>query len=210
MLRPPDLRFHNYGLEMLEGLDRSKPLKPGGIGTHVPIKTGTKVSWRDVEIAIKVKGTWGNLIAQGATYARCLFAARETRHFALVVAFNHQSFEVRFCFFRRDGLWASKAFDLRQEDGLKTFVRAVAGLLSWSNVSEVGMDPSRSDRQFFNADRCLDITDVVCYHIWNVPFSVPQEPLKCLGVPRFLRGTAIQGTALPTLPEQSALSSKEL
>ena len=112
---------------MKEVLDGFEPLKPDGIGTHGPIQAGTKVSWRDVEIAIKVKDPWGNLIAQGATYARCLFAARETRHFALLVAFNQKSIEVRFCFFRRDGLWASKAFDLRQRDGFKTFVRAVAG-----------------------------------------------------------------------------------
>ena len=157
-----NLRFHVYGLEMQEGLDGSEPLKPNGIGTHGPIETGTKVSWRDVEIAIEVKGAWGNLIAQGSMYARCLFAARETRLFALLVAFNHQIFQVRFCFFRRDGLWASKALDLRQEDGFKTFICAVAGLLSWSTLSEAGMDTFRSDRQFFIADRYLDITHVLC------------------------------------------------
>jgi hypothetical protein len=157
-----NLRFHVYGLEMEEVLDGVRPLKPDGIGTHEPIQTGTKVSWRDVEIAVEVKDLWENLISQGATYARCLFAARETRHFALLIAFNHKSCEVRFCFFQRDGLWASQLLHLRQEDGFKTFVRAVAGLLSWSTLSEAGMDTCRSDRQFFIAGRCLDITDVLC------------------------------------------------
>ena len=73
-----------------------------------------------------------------------------------------QSFEVRFCFFWQDGLWVSKAFNLCQEDRFEMFVRAVVGLLSWLNVSEAGMDLSWSDRQFFIADRCLDITDVLC------------------------------------------------
>ena len=157
-----NLRFHVYGLEMKEVLDGVRPLKPDGIGTHGPIETGAKVSWRDVEIAIEIKELWGNLIAQGATYARSLFAARETRHFALLIAYNHQSSQARFCFFRRDGLRASKALNIREEDGFKTFVRAVAGLLSWSTLFEAGMDPSRSERQFFIADRCLDITEVLC------------------------------------------------
>ena len=59
-----NLRFHVHGLEMQEGLDGTKPLKPSGIGTHGPIESGIKVSWQDVEIAIEVKGAWGNLIAQ--------------------------------------------------------------------------------------------------------------------------------------------------
>jgi hypothetical protein len=112
-----DLQFYNHGLEMKEGMDHSHPLKPDMIGVRGSIEGGRKVSWQDVEVAIEVKGGWPDLIdliAQGATYARCLFAARESRHFVLLIAFNHKSSEIRFCFFRRDGLWASPALNLCQ------------------------------------------------------------------------------------------------
>ena len=52
-----------------------------------------------IEIAVEIKNDWPKLIAQAAAYTCCLLAARETSLFALVIAFNHQTFEVRFCFF---------------------------------------------------------------------------------------------------------------
>jgi hypothetical protein len=102
------------------------------------------------------------MIAQAATYARCLFAARESRHFVLVIAFNHKTSDTRFCFFRRDGLWASDALNLRQAEGFKTFVHAVAGILSWGTLFEAGMDEFRSDRHFFIASQFFEIVDVFC------------------------------------------------
>ena len=157
-----DLRFHLYGREVKEGVDGSCPLKPDGVGVEGTIGEKDKVSWTSIEYAVEVKNDWVDLVAQAATYARCMFSARETRQFALVIGFNHQTFDSRFCFFRRDGLWASLKLNLHDDDGFETFVRAVAGLLSWEALSDAGMDPYRSERHFFIAHQRLDIVHVFC------------------------------------------------
>jgi hypothetical protein len=87
---------------MKDDLDGSHALKPDGLGVHGDL-TGASASWRDVEVAIKVKGDWNELIARAATYAHCLFVARETRLFALVIALNHKTSVVRSCFFVETG-----------------------------------------------------------------------------------------------------------
>src|SRR5262249_12191800 len=56
----------------------------------------------------------------------------------------------------------SPELDLLTENGFKTFVRAVAGLLSWETLVEAGMDVHRNDKQFFIANQRLDIVDVLC------------------------------------------------
>jgi hypothetical protein len=144
-----------------EGGLGSDALKPDGLGVHGNLREDP-ASWRNIEVAIEVKDDWNELITQAAIYASWLFAARESRLFALMIALNHKTSAFRFCFFRRDGLWASPALDLRKAEGFRMFARAIVVILSWKTLSDAGMDPVRSDRYFLIANRCLKIVEVIC------------------------------------------------
>ncbi|KAJ7666542.1 hypothetical protein B0H17DRAFT_879763, partial [Mycena rosella] len=56
-----------------------------------------------IQIPVEVKDNWPDMVAQAATYARCLFSASPSRAFALVLAYHHTDCELRFLIFHRGG-----------------------------------------------------------------------------------------------------------
>jgi hypothetical protein len=136
------LCFSVYDRVTEDGIDGAHALKPDLVGCDQKILVGKKVSWHDIRIPVEVKKSWPDMVAQAATYARCMFSASAGRQYALVIAFDHARAEVRCLFFHRGGLTASPALKLKEAEGRKGFVAAVVGLASLKDRWSGGMDES--------------------------------------------------------------------
>jgi len=134
------LSFFVYDRPM-KGVDNAASLKPSGVGTYTE-KPGNseRIHWYVAELAIEIKNSWPHMITQSAIYARCLFAACESRGFVLVIAFNNRTSEVWFSFYHRGGLTSTSASKLREAVGFRTVVRTAVGVSMWPDASAAGMD----------------------------------------------------------------------
>ena len=135
-----NLCFSIYDREMAEGLDGAAPLKPDVIGTNRVILPGEKIKWTDSYqmVPVEVKGDWLQLVAQAATYARCIFATGR-RLFVLVIALRHTTREVRFLFFHRSGLSSTTPAKLTTDEGWNRFISAVVGITACPNAHAAGL-----------------------------------------------------------------------
>ena len=141
------LTFSEYDRVTEDGVDGAHALKPDLVGCDQDIARGKTVSWHAIRIPVEVKKSWPDTVAQAAAYARCMFAASSGRQYALVIALNYISTEVRFLFFHRGGLTASPAFNLKHDDGWMHFVGAMVGLASVNDRFSCGMDHSFDNSQ---------------------------------------------------------------
>ena len=91
-----------------------------------------------ITLPVEVKTSWKDMVAQAATYARCMFGASPMRTFALVLAFNHNSNTLRFLVFHRGGLTASDGCHTAERDGLKEIARLFLTLALWRTAEEAG------------------------------------------------------------------------
>ncbi|KAJ7903406.1 hypothetical protein B0H14DRAFT_3679709 [Mycena olivaceomarginata] len=57
-----------------------------------------------MQLPVAVNKDWVHMLSQANNYARCLFDANPSRAFALVLAYNHRTYELRFLIFHRGGL----------------------------------------------------------------------------------------------------------
>jgi hypothetical protein len=131
----------------MEGKDGSHPLKPDGLGCNGEISPTGKVSWRDIRVAVEVKGAWPELVAQAATYSCCMFASSRGQNYNLVIEFNRKTCEVRFLFFHRGDETACPAV-LKSDVGRQRFIVAMVGLASIIDRDSAGMDSSRDNSRF--------------------------------------------------------------
>ena len=143
------LRFSTYDRETADGIDGAHALKPDLVGCDEDIPSSRKVFWREIRIPVEVKDSWSDMVAQAATYARCMFAASSGRQYALIITLHHPSSEVRFLFFHRGGLTSSPIFDLKTKDGFAMFVAAMAGLAAVNDQVSGGMDDSVNNSQIY-------------------------------------------------------------
>ncbi|KAF5361345.1 hypothetical protein D9757_012331 [Collybiopsis confluens] len=139
-----DLKFYVWDKPMQDGVDGAHPLepdfarvfgeeKPNSLFWSAPSKgKGTK-------IPVEVKGSWSELIAQAATYARALFSANPLRQFALVIGYNHKEHAMRFLVFHRGGLTASKPLELNSEQGQKDLILLLSSILTWKGLADAGL-----------------------------------------------------------------------
>jgi hypothetical protein len=124
---------------MAEGLDGAAPVKPDVIGTNRVLLPGEKIKWTDSYqmVSVEVKGDWLQLVAQAATYARCIFATGR-RLFVLVIALRHTTREVRFLFFHRSGLSSTTPAKLTTDEGWNRFISAVVRINACPNALAAG------------------------------------------------------------------------
>ena len=130
-----------------DGVEGAAPVKPnvtGGIGISKLAEqrlywkpTPDKPTYR-ITLPVEVKDDWKDMVAQAATYARCLFGASPMRTFALVLAFNHSSNALRFLVFHRGGLTASNECHTAKPKGLEGIARLFLTLALWRTAEEAG------------------------------------------------------------------------
>ncbi|EIW80211.1 hypothetical protein CONPUDRAFT_137525 [Coniophora puteana RWD-64-598 SS2] len=156
------LRFAEWAKPVSDGVGSDDSLKPdlvgfipretedssGAISTHdIP----SKVSWTlsdaareeanhcELLIPVEVKRSWSELIAQAATYARCLSFASPVRQFSLVLAYQYKAKELRFLVFHPGGLTASAALDPSNSEHHIDILRLFVALITWETRADAGL-----------------------------------------------------------------------
>lgn len=139
------LRFYPYDAEMREKLDSTKPLKPDILGFRARTPFEKPVSWDDVAVFIEVKANLVETIKQLAVYARAHLALNRRRSSSITMSFDHTTTILYFFYFHCSGISASPALHLDREDGFKSFVEHMVGLLSIKDEEAFGLDMTRAE-----------------------------------------------------------------
>jgi hypothetical protein len=75
-----DFAFIPLGKRTLRNMERSKALKPDGIGLPGELPTRRKAPWEDIEIIVEAKKDVKDMVKQAATHASCSLL-NDSRHF---------------------------------------------------------------------------------------------------------------------------------
>lgn len=138
------LHFYPHDAQMLDKLDSEKALKPDILGLlHSP--QVDQISWNDVSVFIEVKADTAGMIKQLATYARTHLSLNRRRSFSIGIAFNQKGKKMflQFLCFHRSGISTSSKLFLREEDGFRSVIKHMVGLLSIKDEEEFGLDMTR-------------------------------------------------------------------
>ncbi|GJJ08913.1 hypothetical protein Clacol_003133 [Clathrus columnatus] len=73
------VKFEVYDRLMAGGVGNDAPLRPDALARIPSGIHDDKVFWEDVELCVEVKNKYGDMVAQGATYARSIFYAQRSR-----------------------------------------------------------------------------------------------------------------------------------
>ncbi|TCD62006.1 hypothetical protein EIP91_007624 [Steccherinum ochraceum] len=146
-----NLWFSAYDRETADGIGGASPLKPDVVGIKGS-RPGNRVRpkehlwWKppmnqlllQLLLPCEVKGRWKDLIMQAATYARALFFAAPSRIFALTLAFNHKTMQLRFLIFHRGGLTASKPLCPSQPEHFGRILQLFLSIMLWQTPTDAG------------------------------------------------------------------------
>ncbi|KAL4258679.1 hypothetical protein AB1N83_007173 [Pleurotus pulmonarius] len=146
-------RFYVYDRSMLGSVDGEAALKPDLLASKSPLDGGLRIYWYHAMLGGEVKLSWPELVAQAATYARCIFAATEHRVFIPILCLNHAEGSFRLCLYHRGGLLASTAMNLKTIVGFHLFVSTIVGLWQWDSLKKASMTPSIVSPLFSAVDR---------------------------------------------------------
>ncbi|KAJ6512169.1 hypothetical protein C8R47DRAFT_684167 [Mycena vitilis] len=150
-----NLTFVKYDKAMGDGIGDAAALQPdlGGVDDKSP---APKLYWSPpdgvkksrMSIPVEVKGEWRELIAQAATYGRCLFSANPSRVFALVLGVNHRRKSLRFLLFHRGGLTTHTEIFFETTHGRAEVLRVLMTVLSWSDAHHAGFVSTSNELRY--------------------------------------------------------------
>jgi hypothetical protein len=150
------LRFETYDKPMNAGTDTDDPIKPDLIARQRDPSNSKPLrqpaSWKEVEFCVEVKDQWAPLIAQAATYARCILAFQRNRRFVPVIFFKHSSMEVKFGVYTASWVCiSSTALNIadKNPDGFKKLVGEMARIIDCKSRWSAGFD-STCNNQFIH------------------------------------------------------------
>ncbi|KAH9044430.1 hypothetical protein EDB85DRAFT_457573 [Lactarius pseudohatsudake] len=123
---------------MGDKLDSIVPLKPDILKIRTPRQP--KIFWNDVAISVEVNAHPVDVVKQLATYARAHLALNRRRSFSIAIAFDHRILTFRFLCFHRSGVSASPLLELAKEDGFRSIVDHMVGILSIRDEAAFGLD----------------------------------------------------------------------
>ncbi|KAI9452529.1 hypothetical protein BJY52DRAFT_1190201 [Lactarius psammicola] len=139
-----DPHFDPHGVEMREKVDSEKPLKPDILGllrSHTPDEL--EISWNDVAIFVEVKSCPIDVVKRLATYAHRHLAVDRRRSFFIAIAFSHKALTLHSLCFHRSGVSISSPLHLDKEDGFRSVVEHMVGILSIRDEEAFGLDMTR-------------------------------------------------------------------
>ncbi|KAH9081658.1 hypothetical protein EDB83DRAFT_2670046 [Lactarius deliciosus] len=146
-LKNQGLHFHPHGAEMRDKLNSEKPLKPAILGLLDSRTCGTstesKISWNDVAVIVEVKANQVEVVKQLATYAHSHLGLNRRRSFSIAMSFNQSALTLQFFCFHRSGVSSSPELRLKEEDGFRSVVEHMVGILSIQSEEAFGLDMTR-------------------------------------------------------------------
>ena len=198
-----DLEF-TVGKTVMDGVEGAASLKPditGGKG--ISVLAGERLYWKPpadkpahkITLPVEVKKQWRAMVAQAATYARCLFAASPMRTFVLALGFNHESNMLRLLAFHRGGLTASEEYDITKPDGLKEIARLFLTLASWGTAEEAGVITCCSENVY-----SLPANEEGTEHVWAVAEGILSRSVCVRGRTTYVSRVRLQTDTAPATP----------
>ncbi|CAA7263360.1 unnamed protein product [Cyclocybe aegerita] len=155
-----DLDFIKYDRTTGDGIRAAHPLKPdlaGGRKLVVIFQQDPSAtlywsridkSHHQIDIPVEVKLDEKDMVAQAASYARCLFSASPSRLFSLVLCFNQKNKSLRFVIFHRGGLTASLPLYLDTQGGREGALELFLSITCWTSATDAGFNPSCNDLEY--------------------------------------------------------------
>ena len=139
-----------------------------------------KISWIDVAVFIAVKSHLIGAVKQLVTYTHCCLAIDRRRSFSIAIAFGHKALTLRFLCFHRSGISISPPLHLDTEDGFRSVVEHMIGILSIRNEAAIGLDKTRV-KDVYHLNNCkyeivrtIHERNSVCGHS-TVVYSLKRE-----------------------------------
>ena len=162
-----DLNFIVYDKPTEDGIHNSAALKLDLVG-GLNLNSTERAAWSPIDekvnqvlLPVEVKNDWAQLVAQAATYARCLFSASPSRQFALTLGFQQSKAELRFLVFHRGGLTSSKPLSVQDKKGQQDILRIFLSILNWKSSIDAGFLDFSNDIDMFLPLRKNEETGVV-------------------------------------------------
>ena len=143
------LHFYPHGVEMQEKVYSDVHLKPDMLGllhSHMPDEP--TISWSDVAVFIEVKGQLIEAVKQLAMYAHCHLAVERRRSFTIGIAICRKQLTLHFICFHRSGISISPPLHLDEEDGFRSVVGHMVGIMSIRDEEAFGLDMTSVDNVF--------------------------------------------------------------
>jgi hypothetical protein len=156
------LHFYHHSVEMREKIDSDTHLKPDMLGlchSHTPDEP--TIPWNDVTVFIEVKSQLIEAVKRLATYAHCHLALERRRSFTIAIAICRKQLTLHFICFHRSGISASPALHLDKEDGFRSVVEHIVGILSIRDEEAFGLDMTRVKNMYRLNDRNYEIVRTI-------------------------------------------------
>ncbi|GJJ13659.1 hypothetical protein Clacol_007915 [Clathrus columnatus] len=136
------VKFEVYDRLMAGGVGNDAPLRPDALARIPSGIRDDKVFWEDVELCVEVKNKYGDMVAQGATYARSIFYAQRNRRFRLG--------RVSFGLFSPAWLCLStNHHDLHTAGGQRSFIQDMARIWSCTDRWSAGFEDTCNNVRCF-------------------------------------------------------------
>jgi hypothetical protein len=145
------LRFHHFGKEVKGRYGCPKGLKPDGVGIIGELPTGTEdseLSWEDIEVIVESKRTVRQVAQQSGMNTRFCLLNNLRRFFALGIGLHFTTLNVYVFVLHRSGFSSSRPLKLTTEEGFRSLVRHVVGILSFKGEPAYGLDTTRTQNMF--------------------------------------------------------------
>ncbi|KAH9081600.1 hypothetical protein EDB83DRAFT_562061, partial [Lactarius deliciosus] len=157
-----DLHFDVHDVEMPVGKPQAlKPVILGFLHPRTLAPDRPKIVWEDVAVTIEVKDHTLDLVKQLATYARNHLSFNRRRSFSITIAFDHKALTMCFLCFHRSGVSASELLKLNEEDGLRSVIEHMVGILSIRDEAGFGLDMTRVNEMYQLSGRYYAIVHTI-------------------------------------------------
>jgi hypothetical protein len=202
-----DLRFDPYDVEMLDKVNSDRPLKPDILGLLHPRAPDDKSSWKDVAAFIEVKGQPVDAIKQLATYARSHLVLDRRRSFSISMTFDHKALALRFYCFHRSGASISPQLRLNRQDGFRSAVKHIVGIMSIPDEEAFGLDLTRGEDLFclnghnYGIERTIQNRESIRGHS-TVVYSLKRRATGAQVTPSSLQSRKLTLVGVSELPEK--------
>ncbi|KAH8997297.1 hypothetical protein EDB92DRAFT_1839011 [Lactarius akahatsu] len=91
----------------------------------------------------QVKANQVEAVKQLATYTRCHLGLDRRRSFSIAMSINQRALTLQFFCFHRSGVSSSPKLCLKEEEGFRSVVEHMVGILSIQNEEAFGLDTTR-------------------------------------------------------------------
>ena len=156
------LHFHPHGVEMREKIYSDVHLKPDMLGLlHPHTPDDPTISWNDVAVFIEVKSQLIEAVKRLVTYAHCHLAVERRRSFTIAITICRKQMTFHFICVHRSGVSISPPLHLDEEDGFRSVVGHIVGIMSIRDEEAFGLDVTHVGNVYRLNDRNYEVVHTI-------------------------------------------------